>query len=154
IAEHGEYPYNEKLQKLYPRGRFFREVLEVVRDSGTPVPLFIDKHLSYSRAEAREMVAQAQAHKIPLMAGSSLPVTWRFPELEIPLERTIEEVLVVSRGDLEIYGFHALETLQCMVERRKRTGKPQGVVAVTCLEGDSVWKAGDSGVWSWKLLEH
>jgi hypothetical protein len=28
------------------------------------------------------------------------------------------------------------------------------VAAVTCLEGDSVWKAGDSGVWSWKLLEH
>ncbi len=34
IAEHGEYPYNEKLQKLYPRGKYFREVLEVFRASG------------------------------------------------------------------------------------------------------------------------
>ncbi len=154
IAEHGEYPYNEKLQKLYPRGRFFREVLEVIRASGSPVPVFIDKHLSYSRSEASEMVAQAKALKIPLMAGSSLPVTWRFPELEIPLDRTFKDVLVASRGDLEIYGFHALETLQCMVERRKRNGKPQGVATVTCLEGDAVWEAGDRGVWSWTLLEH
>ena len=154
IAEHGDYPYNEKLQKLYPRGKFFREVLEVIRASGSPVPVFIDKHLSYSRAEASEMVAQAKALKIPLMAGSSLPVTWRFPALEIPLDRTFKDVLVASRGDLEIYGFHALETLQCMVERRKRNGKPQGVAAVTCLEGDAVWEAGDRGVWSWALLEH
>ena len=153
IAEHGDYPHNEKLQKLYPRGRFFREVLEVIRGSGSPVPVFIDKHLSYSRAEAAAMVAQARALGVPLMAGSSLPVTWRLPTLEIPLGRAFKDALVVSRGDLEIYGFHALETLQCMVERRKLSGKPQGVSAVTCLEGDAVWKAGDDGVWSWKLLE-
>ena len=36
IAEHGEYPYNDKLQKLYPRGRFFREVLDVFKASGRP----------------------------------------------------------------------------------------------------------------------
>ena len=153
IAEHGDYPFNGKLQKLYPRGRFFREVLEVIRASGSPVPVFIDKHLSFSRAEASEMLAQAKALKVPLMAGSSLPVTWRFPALEIPLDRNFKDVLVASRGDLEIYGFHALETLQCMVERRRRNGKPQGVSAVTCLEGDAVWAAGDRGVWSWELLE-
>jgi hypothetical protein len=39
-----------------------------------------------------------------------------------------------------------------MVERRDRKGKPQGVTAVTCLEKDDVWKAGDAGVWSWELL--
>ena len=61
---------------------------------------------------------------------------------------------MASRGDLEIFGFHALETLQCMVERRERRGKPQGVAAVTCLEGDAVWQAGDKGVWSWSVLEH
>ena len=88
------------------------------------------------------------------MAGSSLPVTWRLPALEIPLGRTFKDVLVASRGNLEIFGFHALETLQCMVERRDRKGKPQGVKAVTCLEGDAVWKAADQGVWSWELLHH
>ena len=88
------------------------------------------------------------------MAGSSLPVTWRLPPLEIPLGRPFDDVLVASRGDLEIFGFHSLETLQCMIERRDRSGKPQGVAAVTCLEGDAVWEAGDQGVWSWPLLEH
>src|SRR5271157_5568471 len=82
IAEHGNYPYNEKLQKLYPRGKFFREVLDVFRASGRAVPVFVDKHLSYSRTEARAMVDQARAQDVPLMAGSSLPVTWRLPPLE------------------------------------------------------------------------
>jgi hypothetical protein len=154
IAEHGEYPYNNKLQKLYPRGRFFREVLDVFKSSGRSVPVFIDKHLSYSRAEAHEMVEQARSQNVPLMAGSSLPVTWRLPPLEIPLGSRFKDVVVASRGDIEIFGFHALETLQCMVERRDRGGKPQGVFAVTCLERDDVWKAGNEGVWSWPLLEH
>ena len=73
------------------------------------------------------------------MAGSSLPVTWRRPELELPLGSDIKEALVASRGEIEIYGFHALEALQCMVERRFPRGvvAKQGVKAVTCIEGDS-----------------
>ena len=46
IAEHGDYPLNDKLQKLYPRGPYFRQVLDVFRASGRSVPVFIDKHLS------------------------------------------------------------------------------------------------------------
>lgn len=154
IAEHGDYPLNEKLQKLYPRYNYFRQVLKVFGESGGVAPVFVDKHLSFSRAEAADMVDQARALKIPLMAGSSLPITWRLPELEIPLGRPFKDVLVASRGNLEIFGFHALETLQCMAERRDLRGKPQGVKAVTCLEGDAVWEAGDAGVWSWELLSH
>lgn len=153
IAEHGDYPLNAKLQKLYPRGKYFREVAELVRKSGRPVPIFIDKHLSYNRAEAQSMVDTARELKIPLMAGSSLPITWRLPSVEVPLGRPWEGAVVASRGDIEVFGFHALETLQCMVERRDLGGKPQGVVAVTCLERDAVWKAGDEGVWSWDLLK-
>lgn len=153
IAEHGEYPFNAKLQKLYPRGKFFRETLEVFEKSGRSVPVFVDKHLSYDRAEAASMVEAARKLDVPLMAGSSLPVTWRLPALEIPLGSKILDAVVASRGEIEIFGFHALETLQCMVERRDRGGKPQGVKAVTCLEGDAVWEAGDRKVWSLPLLE-
>lgn len=154
IAEHGDYPLNARLQKLYPRGKYFRQVLDVFRASARTVPVFIDKHLSYSRTEALEMVDQARSLNVPLMAGSSLPVTWRRPELEIPLGRPIKDVLVASRGNLEIFGFHALETLQCMAERRDLRGQPQGVKSVTCLEGDAVWNAADRGVWSWEMLRH
>jgi hypothetical protein len=86
------------------------------------------------------------------MAGSSLPVTWRRPEVELPIGAGIKEALVAFHGEIEIYGIHALEALQGMVERRTRG--QQGVRAVTCLEGEAVWKAGDSGLWSWELLEH
>jgi hypothetical protein len=152
IGEHGDYPYNDKGQKLYPRYELFRTVTDVFRASGRSVPVFSDKHLSYDRKQAREMVETARKLGFPLFAGSSLPVTWRRPELELPLGAEIKDALVASRGELEIYGIHALESLQCMVERR--TKGQQGVKAVTCLEGDAVWEAGDRGAWSWELLEH
>lgn len=152
IGEHGDYPYNPKGQKLYPRYELFQEIAAVFRKSGRSVPVFCDKHLYYDRAKARAMVELARKLGFPMFAGSSLPVTWRRPELELPLGTPIKDALVVSRGELEIFGFHALEALQCMVERRAR--EEVGVRAVTCLEGDAVWKAADDKVWSWDLLEH
>src|SRR5213082_2864543 len=97
------------------------------------------------------MVDWSRELKFPFMAGSSLPVTWRRPELEPKPETPFEEGLVAAHGPIEVYGFHALETLQVMMERRK--GGESGVKAVTCLTGKDVWKAGDDGRWSWELLE-
>jgi len=151
IAEHGDYKYNAKGQKLYPRYEFFQKIVDVFRTSGRTVPVFNDKHLSYDRTKGFDMVATARKMGFPLMAGSSLPVTWRRPEVELPLGVKLREAMVVSRGELEIYGIHALEALQCMVERRATDR--QGAKAVEYLEGDAVWKAGDAGRWSWDLLE-
>jgi hypothetical protein len=151
IGEHGDYPYNARLQKLYPRYELFQKIVDVFRKTGKSVPVFCDKHLSYDRTKAAEMVATSKKLAFPLMAGSSLPITWRKPELELPLGVKLEQALVATRGEIEIYGFHGLESLQCMVERR--AGAETGVKAVTCLEGDAAWKAGDDGVWSWDLLE-
>ena len=67
------------------------------------------------------------------------------------METPIEEALSVAYGGLDSYGFHALETLQCMVERRK--GNEPGIAAVQCLEGDAVWEAGDKAIWSRELAE-
>jgi hypothetical protein len=152
IAEHGNYPRNEKGQILYPRYEMFQQIVEAFRKAGRTVPVFCDKHLSYSWAKAKQMYDWARELKFPLMAGSSLPVTWRRPELELPLNAPVEEALVAGYGPIEVYGFHALETLQCMLERRN--GGETGVRAVTCLSGREVWKAGDAGKWSWGLLEH
>jgi hypothetical protein len=151
IGEHGNYPFNEKGQQLYPRYELFQKIVEVFRKSGRSVPVYNDKHLSYDWEHAREMVATAKEMGFGLMAASSLPVTWRRPELEFPLGVELQEALVAGYGPADAYGFHALETLQCMVERRK--GGESGVAAITCLEGNAVWEAGDRGTWSWDLLE-
>src|SRR5439155_27185461 len=108
-------------------------------------------HLSYSWARAKEMYQWSQELRFPFLAGSSLPVTWRRPELELALQTPVEEALVAAYGGIEVYGFHALEALQVMLERRK--AGESGVRAVTCLTGNEVWKAGDAGLWSWDLLE-
>src|SRR5581483_1380748 len=151
IGEHGNYPRNAKGQILYPRLQRLEEVIKVFRKVGKSVPVFNDKHLSYTFANARKMLGWAQELKFPMMAGSSLPVTWRKPELELKLDTPIEDALVACYGPIEVYGFHALETLQVMMERRK--GGETGVKAVTCLTGKDVWKAGDQGRWSWDLLD-
>lgn len=151
IAEHGNYPRNEKQQILYPRYKLMEEIVAVFRKAGRSVPVFNDKGLSYSNEQARKMLAWSRELKFPLMAGSSLPVTWRRPELEPALDTPFTEGLVAAYGPLEVYGFHALEALQVMLERRK--GGETGVKAVTCLLGKDVWKAGDDGRWSWDLLE-
>lgn len=151
IGEHGEYPINEYGQKLYPRHEFFSEIVELFRQSGRSAPIFNDKHFSWSWTKAKEIFDWSKELKFPLQAGSSLPVTWRRPELELPLGAPIEEALVVAFSDPEIYGFHALETLQCHVERRK--GGETGLKSVQALAGDAVWSAAERGLWSKELYE-
>ncbi len=151
IGEHGNYPRNEKGQILYPRHEMMEQIVSAFRKAGRSVPVFNDKHLSYSWAKAKQMMQWSAELNFPFMAGSSLPVTWRRPELELPLQAPLEESLVAAYGGIEVYGFHALEALHVMLERRR--GGETGVRTVTCLTGNDVWRAGDAGQWSWDLLE-
>jgi hypothetical protein len=150
IGEHGEYPRNEKGQVLYPRYEFFEQVAKVFESSGRSVPVYNDKALSYSFEKAKTMRETARRLKFPMLAGSSLPVTWRLPELELPLGCEIEDALMVGCGGSDAMDFHALEAMQCMLERRK--GGEHGVKSVQLIEGDAVWQAGESGRWSKEML--
>jgi hypothetical protein len=150
IGEHGNYPTNDIGQKLYPRYPFFKQIVDVFRKDGRAVPVYNDKHLSWKWEWAKEMVDTAREMKFPLMAGSSLPVTWRLPAIDMPPGAEVQEVMCVAMGGLDSYDFHALEVIQCMAERRY--GGETGVASVQSLRGEAVWKAASkaAGVRSWE----
>ncbi len=151
IGEHGEYGHNELGQDLYPRRRFFEAAVAAMVAAGRFVPIFMDKHFSYDYDDAVWMVRTAERLGIPLLAGSSIPLTWRQPELEWPLGvEGVTEAMALGYGPKEGYGYHTIELLQAIVERR--AGGETGVRSVQCLEGDAVWQAGREGRWSRDLL--
>ena len=150
IGEHGDYAFNEKEQHLYPRRHFMEQITGVFSTSGRAAPVFNDKHLSWRWQDALWMRDRAAELGAPFMAGSSLPVCWRDPFLEHELDAPLQEAVAVGFSGLDIYGFHTLEVLQCMVERRG--GGETGVASVTCLEGEAAWAHGrGEGAW-WREL--
>jgi hypothetical protein len=151
VGEHGHYTRNEKGQTKYPRYEFFQQIVKVFRDSGRSVPIFSDKHLSWNWDWAKEMYDTARSMGFPFMAGSSLPVTWRTPSVEMPAGARVREALSVCYGGVDSYDFHGLETIQCMVERR--AGGETGVNWVQAYRGESFWKAYEEGVWPHELVE-
>jgi len=151
VGEHGHYPENEKGQTKYPRYEFFQQIVKVFRDSGRSVPVFSDKHLSWNWDWAKEMYDTSRSMGFPFMAGSSLPVTWRTPSLEMPSGARVREALCVCYGGVDSYDFHGLETIQCMVERRQ--GGENGVKWVQAYRGENFWKAYQDRVWPHDLME-
>jgi hypothetical protein len=145
IGEHGNYAKSEYGQTKYPRYEFFKQVTDVFRTSGRSVPVFNDKHLSWNWDWAQEMVEISRELKFPFLAGSSLPVTYRMPSIDMPYGAEVEEMLSVAIGNVDSYDFHALEVIQCMAERRR--GGETGVVAMQALRGNAVWQAMDAGDW-------
>jgi hypothetical protein len=135
---------------MYPRYQFFEQVVDVFKASDRTVPVFSDKHLSWNFEWAKKMYDQSKSMGFPFMAGSSLPVTWRIPSIEMPLGSKIREAVCTAYGGVDSYDFHALETVQCMVERRK--GGETGVRWLQAYRGDNFWKAYQDGVWSHKLM--
>jgi len=138
IAEHNNYPRNEKGQTRYPRYDWFKRIVQVFNNSGRSVPVFNDKHLSTTWDECREMVEDSRRLDFAFYAGSSLPVTWRLPSMDLPFNVPLQESVCVAYGGVDSYDFHALETAQCMSERRR--GGEVGIQSVHAVTGDLVWE--------------
>ena len=151
IAEQGDYPENDKHQKLYPRYEFFKQMVAVFCASGRSVPVFNDKHLSWNWPWAREMYDISQELGFAFMAGSALPVTCRIPAVDMPLGAKIKEAMCVGCGWIDGGHFHAFEIIQAMVERR--VGNESGVKWMQTFRGDTFWQAYAESRWSGELFE-
>ncbi len=151
IAEHGNYPESDTGQIRYPKRTMFAEIASVCERSRRAVPLFFDKHLADNWADAKWIYEEAKRLRMPLMAGSSLPVLWRHPPREVERDQPLKEIVALSYHRLDAYGFHALEMVQCLAERRR--GGETGVRQVRTLRDSAVWRALDEGLVDRKLLE-
>lgn len=151
IAEHGKYPESDTGQFQFPKRRMFKAVVDTFQRTGRVVPVFHDKHLSDNWEDAKWIYDTAKKHQIPMMAGSSLPVLWRYPPLDVKRGEKLKEILVTSYHRLDAYGFHAMEIVQALAERR--AGGETGIEAVQCFSGQKVWEAEKAGVFDRKLLD-
>lgn len=145
IGEQGAYPINEKGQTLYPRYEYFQQIVDVYRKSGQTAPVFNDKHLSWNWDYALEMVETSRDMKFGFMAGSSLPVTWRQPSVDLPWGTEIKEALGIWGNSPDGGDIHVIEAMQALVERRR--GGETGVRSVEALRGDRFWNAMAAGSW-------
>ncbi len=151
VAEHGKYPANKSGNVIWPKRRMFEEITKVFRDSNASVPVFCDKHLADNWRDAKWLFDEAGKLNAPLMAGSSLPGLWRKPPIDVKRGAKLTQMVAISYHTLSAYGFHAVEMVQCLAERR--AGGETGVRQVRCISGDAVWKAVADGTIDESLLQ-
>ena len=137
VAEHGRYPKSATGSTRYPKRRLFEQIVAVFETSGRVVPVFIDKHIADNWQDIEWIYETARRKSIPIMAGSSLPVTWRRPAVDVERGGELDRIVAMSFHTLDHYGFHAVELVQALAERR--AGGETGIKAVQCLSKDQVW---------------
>src|SRR5262249_31717195 len=112
---------------------------------------YTGKDFSDEWGEAKGMYDVSRKMGIPLLCGSTVPLAWRRPPLEIPRGTRFTELLTTSYSDLEEHAYHAIELLQSIAERR--TDGESGVARVRYCAGEGVWKLAALGEWSRLLLD-
>ena len=139
VTTHGVYPTSPIGKTLYPKRRMFEETVDVFEKSGRVVPIFLDREVANNWEDARWICDRCQAMNIPTMAGSVLPMVWRKPPADVERGGELDHIVANTYGSLNKYGFHALEFVQALAERRK--GGETGIRAVQCLSNEQVWAA-------------
>jgi hypothetical protein len=144
IGEHGVYPRTPRGNFMYPRWRYFDEITRVMQQENRVLPMYQDKYFAYEWADARRTYDRVREMRIPFMCGSTVPLSWQRPPLDLPPHPHFSELLTASYSDIEEHAYHGIELLQAMAERR--AGGETGVARVR-------WSKGDQSQWPRDLLD-
>ena len=136
IGEHGTYPRTPRGNFMYPRKRYFDEIVRSFQSNRRVLPLLNDKYFAFDWTDAKAMADTVRAMKIPFLCGSTLPLAWQRPALDLAPKLQFDELLAVSYSDIEEHTYHAIEAMQSVAERRGETG----VAAVRYMEGPDVYR--------------
>ena len=149
IGEHGNYPYNELGQHMYPRKEFFDQVVAVMKRSNRFRPA-VQRQASLLPLGLGQRDVRHNPRVGNSVHGRQLGTTRGASSTNRILTRSrIVEAVSIHGGGVESYDFHALEVPQSMVEARK--GGETGVSRVQFLDTEALWKAAEEGLWSPEL---
>ena len=148
IATREDLPkFGGQLASPTPRLRVVREVLRILDQTGTRVPIFVDKMPAANWGDSQTIVAEAARLGVPLMAGSVLPYT--------PLDRPVrgggvEVGIVIVSAPYWAFAFHAAELLQGFMEQR--TTREVGVSTIREV-GRAYWSMPDRDRWGGRVFD-
>ena len=151
VCEHGNYPTDLEGHWLLPRWWIYQQVIRVFEQSKRSVPVFNDKHLSYNWDDAKWMFDKSRELNFPLSGGSSIPIYFRKPEIDLAADTPIKKSIVVGDAADEGAIFHCIDVLQAFHDRRK--GGETGVKSVQSIRGPETWKWVERTPWAGNLLE-
>ena len=133
VGEHGNYARTPRGNFMYPRWRYFNEATETMRQDGRVIPMYQDKYFAYDWQDARRTYDRVREMHIPFQCGSTVPLSWQRPPLDLAYGTRFTELLTTSYSDVEEHAYHGIEVLQAMAERR--AGGETGVARVKWSEG-------------------
>ena len=120
-----------------------------MQEDGRVVPIYSDKYFAYDWADAKAMYDRVRQMNIPFLCGSTVPLTWRRPPLEVlarRASRSADDQLQRSRRACLSRDRAAAGHGRAAGGRRDRSG------ARPLCEGEEVWRW-PSGEWSQDLLD-
>jgi hypothetical protein len=97
------------------------------------------------------MYDEARDLKIPLMAGSSVPLGERRPMREMPASADVQTAVSIHGGGLESYDFHGFEVLESFLESRR--GGETGIDSVQLVSGEAFVSLIKTNAWPRGLVE-
>jgi hypothetical protein len=151
VCEHGNYPTDLKGHWLLPRWWIYQQVIRVFEQSQRSVPIFNDKHLSYNWDDAKWMFDKSRELNFPLTGGSSIPVYYRTPEIDLAPDTPLKNGLVIGDMADEGASFHCIDVLQSFMDRRR--GGETGVKSVQSIRGPEAWKWVEANPWANNSVE-